>query len=262
MINRELEIPQESVGYSAWVGCDYFYEKSRYGGSSNSYKVELNIKRGNKGDDMMQVAMEKEMDNRRCEVKKHLGLCSWPILSEKEMIGGVGPCFSHSWTEQGTKNLNLSLDGPLNQSYEGGGLVHEDVDIPQGSYQSCPFPPGFGPCSSTNHVHHLITRKIVNMSPQISHIEGEEEEGAPDKNRESDNESLERHQLQHVFEAKLLCEDAGMRFDEEDETRVVKHLKKIEGRPMSGGYNLRSKNNSSKRNKEKKGYRLPLVHCS
>nr|XP_025621448.1 uncharacterized protein LOC112712731 [Arachis hypogaea] len=53
-----------------------------------------------------------------------------------------------------------------------------------------------------------------------------------------------------------------MRFDEEDEIRVVKHLKEIEGRPMSGGYNLRSKNSRSKRNEEKKGNGLPLAHCS
>ncbi|XLT90078.1 hypothetical protein HN873_011753 [Arachis hypogaea] len=131
MINRKSEVSQESVGYNAWVGCDYFYEKSRYGESSNSNKVELNMKRGNKWEDMVQVVIKNEMDNRRCEVKKDLGLCSWPILSEKEMIAGVGPCFSHSWAEQGTKNLNLSLDGPLNQSHEGGGLVHEDVDILQ-----------------------------------------------------------------------------------------------------------------------------------
>ncbi|XP_025678117.1 uncharacterized protein [Arachis hypogaea] len=74
------------------------------------------------------------------------------------------------------------------------------------------------------------------MSPQISHIDGEEEREAPNKNRESDNESLEWHQLQDAYEAKLLCEEAGMRFDEEDETQVVKHLKEIEGGPMSEGH--------------------------
>ncbi|MED6108177.1 hypothetical protein PIB30_021124 [Stylosanthes scabra] len=115
------------------------------------------------------------------------------------------------------------------------------------SSSSCPFPPGFGPCSSLDHVHHLIHEPtsdphetnvrvdVVVSASEYFHQDGHVVTLTPqieNPDTTTGGGDLEDEWLKEAIKTREVCEYSGISFKTDNKEALIARLKrKKEGRP-------------------------------
>ncbi|MED6175483.1 hypothetical protein PIB30_078787 [Stylosanthes scabra] len=173
----------------------------------------------------------------RVEAEGQLGLMAQeetngpsPILAHHVTNDAHGLVVSPNNVESSSPIARVGL--PLDEDGNGQG-VEAGLEVSTGSLGSCPFPPGFGPCSNS-HVHREIQVGLGEVNPPTSQ---QSEEGPLTPTESNDHLTAEGGAIEEVRRTLEVCEEGGLQFrSDERELIATKLLNKELG---SASYSLR-----------------------
>ncbi|MED6148460.1 hypothetical protein PIB30_053390 [Stylosanthes scabra] len=124
---------------------------------------------------------------------------------------------------------------------------------------SCPYPPGFGPCSSEVHVHSSVRVRSERQKLQQKGREGcrSEEEGEQQNLDQSLQEGIVGDTLTEAIKTKHVCEIGGFRFKGDDNNTILETIGGAEKREAEPKRVNSDQSKLSARSSD--GYEIPLA---